>query len=182
MSEGLKAPNFSRRTPKGDVRERDVCRICGFINYENPKVVAGSVVISDDKVLMCRRSIEPRRGRWTLPAGFMEINETVEEAARREAAEEACADIELECVLGVYSIPRISQIQVIYRAGLKTPEFSAGDETLEVALFAWDDIPWSRIAFPSVHWALNHARAVRGQAVFAPFSNPAGETGDMEPR
>lgn len=161
------------------MHERDVCESCGFINYENPKVVVGSVVVQRDRVLLCRRAIEPRRGRWTLPAGFMELNETVEDAALREAAEEARAEIEIDALLAVYSIPRISQIQVIFRAGLRSPHVAAGEETYEVRFYGWDEIPWNRIAFPSVHWALNHARAVAGESVFTPFTNPPGERGDI---
>ncbi len=170
---------FSDRIPDGDDHIRKVCDTCGFIAYENPKLVAGAVVSHDDRILLCRRAIEPRRGFWTLPAGYMELNETTADAARREAQEEARADICINALLAVYSIPRISQVQIIYRATLEKPAFSAGPESLEVGLFAWDQIPWNDIAFPSVHWALNHYQEARGRDVFAPFSNPSGETGNM---
>ena len=179
MSQPSNTANFTRIVPEGDTLHRDVCDSCGFINYENPKVVAGSVVRHGDAILLCRRAIEPRSGLWTLPAGYMELNETVEQAALREAYEEAYARIEIDTLLAVYSIPRISQIQVIYRADLAEPEFKPGIESLEVELFTWDMIPWDEIAFPSVHWALNHFHEVRGREVFAPFSNPKGETGDF---
>lgn len=164
--------------PEGDNRERLVCPDCGFINYENPKIVVGAVIGHEGKILMCRRDIHPRRGYWTIPAGYLELNETVLEGARREAREEACADIAIDRVLGIYNVPRISQVQIIYRASLSKPEYGVGEETQEVGLFAWDDIPWEEIAFPSVHWALNHYRAVEGVVEFAPHANPEGDFGN----
>jgi ADP-ribose pyrophosphatase YjhB (NUDIX family) len=167
-----------RQIPEGDDRERLTCPDCGFIAYENPKMVAGSVVSVEGKILMCRRAIEPRKGFWTLPAGFLELHETPEEGAMREAWEEARARIAIDALLAVYSVPRISQVQLIYRATLAEPGFSAGPESLEVVLFDWDEIPWDEIAFPSVKWALDEYRARLGQAVFAPGVNPQGMTGD----
>ena len=169
---------FVREIPEGDDRERRVCADCGFIDYENPKIVVGSVATWEDKILLCRRAIHPRMGYWTLPAGYMEVNETAAEGAAREAWEEAFARLEIETVLAVYSIPRISQVQVIFRAQLTTPDVAAGPESAEVGLFRWDEIPWDDIAFPSVRWALNHFDEVRGQTGFAARSNPPGETGD----
>jgi len=166
------AAQFEKRVPPGDDRERLVCRTCGFINYQNPKIVVGSVVTWEDQLLLCRRAIEPRRGYWTLPAGFLEQNEEAEEGARREAWEEAFARIRIDQLLAVYSIPRISQIQLIYRGALLNPDVAAGVESLEVGLFAWERIPWEEIAFPSVHWALNHFAQAPEGAVFAPFGNP----------
>jgi ADP-ribose pyrophosphatase YjhB (NUDIX family) len=151
--------------------ERYVCGDCGHIYYSNPKIVVGSVVVEDGKILLCRRAIEPRKGFWTLPAGFLEEHETPEDA-RREAKEEADCEIVLDALLAVYSVPRISQVQLIYRGRLKTPRFAPGAESLEVALFAWEDIPWTELAFPSVTWALNHYRETKDQAVFAPLTNP----------
>lgn len=167
-----------RAIPEGDDRERMVCPDCGFINYENPKVVVGSVAQWQDRILLCRRAIPPRKGFWTLPAGYLEVNETTAEGAAREAREEACADIEIEAVLAVYSIPRISQVQVIYRARLASPDIAAGPESAEVGLFGWDEIPWDDIAFPSVRWALRHYDEVRGETAFPARFNPPGETGD----
>jgi ADP-ribose pyrophosphatase YjhB (NUDIX family) len=164
---------FSQRVPEGDDRARRVCDACGFIDYVNPRIVAGAVVHRDGRILLCRRAIEPRRGFWTLPAGFMEERETLEEAARREAREEARAELEIEALLALYSIPRISQVQVIFRARLIS-EPSPGPESLETALFAWDDLPWPELAFPSVRWALDHFRASEGRAAFPPFGNPPG--------
>lgn len=165
---------FSLETPSGDDRPRRVCRTCGFIDYVNPRIVAGSVAIAaDGRILLCRRAIEPRKGFWTLPAGFMEEGESLEEAALREAREEAMAELDLDGMLAVYSIPRISQVQVMYRARLLNPP-SPGPESLEVGLFAWEAIPWGELAFPSVKWALEHWRASREQARFPPFGNPPG--------
>ncbi|ODN72519.1 NUDIX hydrolase [Methylobrevis pamukkalensis] len=164
-------PDFERRVPPGDSVVRDVCARCGFVAYENPKIVVGSVVRVGEKVLLCRRAIEPSHGLWTLPAGFMELGETPEGGARREAREEALAEIEIRDLLAVYTIPRISQVQLIYRAGL-SGGFAPGEESLEVALFAPDEIPWAELAFASVHWALTQeARWHAGEAT-GPFVNP----------
>jgi ADP-ribose pyrophosphatase YjhB (NUDIX family) len=172
--------NFRRIVPEGDNRERQVCVDCGFINYENPKIVVGSVVHDGAKVLLCRRAINPRKGFWTLPAGFMEQHETAMEGAMREAWEEATAKIAIEALLAVYSIPRLSQVQLIYRAHLAAPDIAPGPESAEVGLFTFDEIPWKELAFPSVHWALGHDRAVAGQTHFPPFANPPGEFGDLK--
>ena len=172
-------PRFVRRVPTGDTTERYVCDDCGHIYYTNPKIVVGSVVAYEGRILMCRRAIEPRKGYWTLPAGFLEDHETPEEGARREAMEEAQAEIILEALLAVYSVKRISQVQLMYRAHLAKPEFGAGPESEEVALFAWGEIPWEELAFPSVRWALDHYRESKDQLVFAPFVNPQGETGNV---
>lgn len=174
---GLPGPSV-RAIPEGDNRERLLCPDCGFIQYENPLIVAGAVIVEDDKVLLCRRSIEPRRGFWTIPAGYMELNETVEEAASREAWEEACAEIRIDGLLGVYTIPRISQVQLIYAAHLAKPGFAPGEESLEVAFFDWDAIPRDDIAFPSVHWALEHRRSLEGPVPLRPFGNPEGQNGN----
>lgn len=166
------------RIPEGDNRERLVCNDCGFIDYSNPKVMVGSVVHWEERVLLCRREIEPRIGFWTLPAGFLENGETTEQGALREAREETGASIALDHVLAVYNIPRISQVQVIYSGRLLSPDVYAGDETLEVGLFAWDAIPWDDLAFPSVRWALEHWREARQSGNQMSRSNPSGETGD----
>jgi ADP-ribose pyrophosphatase YjhB (NUDIX family) len=115
--------------PEGDNRERKVCPECGFIDYENPKVVVGSVVTSGERILLCRRAIEPRKGYWTIPAGYLELHESTEDGARREAQEEATATIEIDGVLAVYTIPRISQVQLIYRAHLVS-DVAPGPESL----------------------------------------------------
>jgi len=173
---------FERRVPEGDDRERLVCVDCGFVRYDNPRVVVGSVATWGDRVLLCRRAIEPRKGLWTLPAGFLELGEPVAEGAKREAREEACAELELDCVLAVYTIPHISQVQIFYRARLVDPDVAAGPESEEVALFRWEEIPWDEIAFPSVRWALHQHHNVRDRATFAAFENPPGETGKLPSR
>ena len=168
-----------RRIPEGDSRERLVCVDCGFISYENPKIVVGSVVTWGGRVLLCKRAIDPRRGYWTLPAGYMELGETVTEGAVREAWEEARARIEIDQLLAVYSIPRLSQVQLMYRARLLSDEIEPGEESEAVGLFDWDEIPWSELAFPSVAWALRHYAETRDDPAIVPRSNPPGETGNM---
>ncbi|WP_374303157.1 NUDIX domain-containing protein [Ferrovibrio sp.] len=169
---------FSQRMPEGDNRDRMVCDDCGWVHYVNPKVVVGAVIGHDGKILLCRRAIEPRKGFWTIPAGYMEERETSEDGAAREAREEACAEIAIDALLAVYNIPRISQVQLIYRATLASPDFSAGPESLEVQLFGWDEIPWNDLAFPSVRWALHHYRAVQDRESFPTHTNPPGELGN----
>ncbi len=168
-----------RAIPEGDNRERLVCADCGFIDYQNPKVVVGVVATWRGRFLMCKRDIEPRRGFWTIPAGYLELGETADAGARREAWEEAQARLEIDALLAVYNIPRISQVQLIYRARLTSPDVAAGVESQEVRLFDWADIPWQDIAFPSVHWALNRHREVDGGGAFQPGTNPPGELGNM---
>lgn len=148
--------NFTRKIPEGDSREREICGDCGYIAYENPKIVAGAVVSHDGKILLCRRAIQPRLGFWTLPAGYLELHEQPEQGAMREVREEACAHIVLEGLIGIYTVTRLSQVQMFFRARFAgPPDFAAGEETLEAALFDWADIPWADIAFPSVTWTLN---------------------------
>jgi ADP-ribose pyrophosphatase YjhB (NUDIX family) len=168
-------PSFERRTPEGDDRERMICADCGHIDYQNPKVVVGTVVAFNEKILMCRRAIEPRRGFWTLPAGYLELGETLEEGAVREAMEEASASISIDGVMAVFSVARIGQVLVIFRgrfADPKAPVFSAGPESLEVALFEWDAIPWDDIAFPTVHWSLHAWNERRSGPLGLPAGNP----------
>ena len=179
---GERSPSFSTRVPAGDNRPRLVCDECGFVQYVNPKVVVGAVCTWEDRILLCRRAIEPRRGHWTLPAGFLEEKESVEDGVAREAWEEARAELDLDGLLGLYSVPRISQVQIFFRARLRSPEVAAGEESLEVRLFAWEEIPWDDLAFPSVRWALSHYRETRGQPTFAARTNPPGETGDYPHR
>lgn len=176
----MKQPSFSRRVPSGDDHARRVCDTCGFVDYENPKIVVGSVVRHEGRILLCRRAIEPRRGFWTIPAGYLELNESPEAGARREAREEAGADLVLGALLAVYSVTRLSQVQLIYRAGLGDPALAAGPESLEVRLFTPEEIPWGELAFPSVHWALRHdADADAGAPT--PFANPFGRNADELP-
>jgi len=173
--------NFVERIPDGDDRARLVCQDCGFINYQNPKIVVGSVASWEGRILLCRRAIEPRTGYWTLPAGYMELRETALNGAKREAWEEARAELEIDQLLAVYSIPRISQVQLIFRAKLLSGDVSAGPETQEVMLCRREDIPYDDLAFPSVHWALRDHFDLLDQTAFAPRNNPPGETGDQTP-
>lgn len=165
-------PEFVKTIPAGDTRERQVCSSCGFVDYANPKVVVGAVAVQDGRVLLCRRAIEPRAGFWTIPAGYLELGETAAEGAVREAREEAGADLVVDGVLALYDIARIGQMQVIFRARFATPGIEAGEESMEVGLFAWDDIPWHDLAFPSVHWALDAWRRAGTGPLGIPDGNP----------
>jgi ADP-ribose pyrophosphatase YjhB (NUDIX family) len=142
------------RMPSGDHRLRFVCDGCGRIHYQNPKIVAGCVPEYDGRILLCRRAIEPRRGYWTIPAGFMENGETTQDAARRESREEALADVQIGSLLAVVHVLHADQVHVMFRARLAHPEFGAGDESLEVMLCDEAAIPWQDIAFRSVDFAL----------------------------
>src|SRR6202045_4285256 len=176
MTDGDPRGPSVRRIPEGDNRERMICAECGFVLYDNPKVVVGSVVRWGERILLCRRSIYPRRGFWTLPAGYLELNESTSAGAEREAWEEARAKIDIEGLLAIYDIPRISQVQLIYRARLVDEAIAAGPESLEVRLFGWDEIPWGEIAFPSVRWALRHEREAQATGDFTTRMAPADPT------
>ncbi len=145
---------LSRRIPEGDTRARDVCDHCSSIHYENPKVVAGCLPLWEGQVLLCRRAIEPRRGLWTLPAGFMENEETTSEAAARETWEEAQARVDIDGLYTLFNLPHISQVYLMFRARLHDLDFGPGPESLEVALFPEDQVPWDEIAFPAVRETL----------------------------
>lgn len=162
------AGSIELRVPAGDVRARHVCSVCAEVQYQNPLVVVGSVPIWEERVLLCRRAIEPRRGFWTLPAGFLELGETAAAGARREAREEAHAEIETGRLLAVYDLLHVGQVQLYYAARLRSPEVRAGEESLEVGLFAWDELPRQELAFPTVGWVLDYWREVRDQPDFAP--------------
>ena len=138
----------------GDTRERAVCPACDTIHYENPLNVVGTVPYWGDLVLLCKRNIEPRWGKWTLPAGFMELGESTEEGAARETVEEAGAQFELEDLLSVLSVPRVGQVHLFYRARLLSDRFDPGHETIEARLFAEGEIPWDEIAFRTVRETL----------------------------
>ena len=173
--------HFEKRVPDGDNRERLVCARCEFIHYQNPKIVAGAVCTWNDRILLAKRAIEPRKGFWTLPAGYMELGETTEQAAQREAREEACAAIEIDRLLAMYSVARIGQVQIMYRARLVSADVAAGPESEDVALVEWQDIPWEQLAFPTVVWALAHFHESRGKTDFATYSNPTGDLARMWP-
>lgn len=176
MAKTLSGPVI-RKIPDGDNRHRLVCDDCGFINYDNPKIVTGALPVAPDgRILICKRAIEPRLGYWTLPAGFLENEETVQEGAAREAREEAFAEIEIGLMLGMFNIPRISQVQILFLARLLNPDtVRPGPESLEVRLVEWHQIPWNEIAFPSVRWTLEYYDKMRGQEHFPPTTNPGGE-------
>lgn len=141
--------------PPDDSRVRAVCHNCGMIHYDNPKTIVGTIPTFGDKILLCKRSIEPCTGMWTLPAGFMENGESLVQGAARETLEEACATVEMiEPVYSLVDIPHIGQIHIFFRALLRENDFAAGHETTEVALFKHDDIPWDDIAFNSVRVTL----------------------------
>lgn len=150
------AAPLRQETPPGDNRPRHVCPACGCVHYQNPKLVVGSLPVWEGRVLLCRRAIEPAYGKWTLPAGFMENDETTAQAALRETTEEACAKVVLDGLYTLTSIPRISQVHLIYRARLLSQDFAPGDETLETRLFHETKIPWDDIAFHSVALTLQH--------------------------
>ena len=143
-----------QRVPEGDNRKRFVCNDCGTIHYENPNNVAGAILCWQGRVLLCKRAIEPRYGLWTLPAGFMENNETVHQAAARESIEEAHAQPGHLSLFGVFSLPYISQVYLMFQGELLSDEVSAGVESLEVGLFSESQIPWEALAFPVVKHSL----------------------------
>ena len=147
--------------PTGDNRPRYICKHCGKIHYENPRIVAGCVVGYQDSILLCKRAIEPRYGYWTVPAGFMENGETLPEAAARETREEALATVEIGVMSTVVDVIQARQVHIFFEGIIAEPDFGAGDETLEARLFGPEDIPWPDIAFPSVRMALEHHLSIR---------------------
>lgn len=142
------------KIPAGDDRPRHVCVGCEMVHYQNPRVVVGCLPTSGDRILLCRRAIEPRRGYWTLPAGFLENGETTQQGAEREMWEEAGARVVASTLYRLFDLPHIEQLYMFYRGELTADGFAAGTESLEVALFAEDEIPWSELAFPVVVEAL----------------------------
>jgi ADP-ribose pyrophosphatase YjhB (NUDIX family) len=160
------AARVVKRVPPGDSLARWVCDQCGVIHYENPRLVVGSLPEWDGRLLLCRRAIEPRYAYWTLPAGFMENDETTGQAALRETLEETGARVELGAPFSMISVPRANQVHLFYRARLLALDFRPGDETLEVALFDEPAVPWSEIAFRTVGIALRHWFADRGRGAF----------------
>lgn len=137
--------------PEGDSLPRYVCTSCSTIHYQNPKMVVGCIPEWEDKILICKRAIEPRRGWWTLPAGFMENNETLAQAAARETLEEANARVEIGNLFTVYSLPHISQVYFLFRARLLDLDFKPGIESLEVKLVSEFEVPWDEMAFRVIH-------------------------------
>jgi ADP-ribose pyrophosphatase YjhB (NUDIX family) len=140
--------------PAGDHLPRRICDACAVVHYENPRIVVGCVPVHDDQILICRRAIEPRRGYWTIPAGFMENGETLEAGAARECQEEALAEVQIGSLLALVNIPEAHQVHVFFRAQLPQAVFGAGPESLEAVLVRAEEIPWAEIAFPSTRFAL----------------------------
>ena len=163
----------SLRVPPGDNRERFVCAHCGAVHYQNPRNVVGTIPVWEDKILLCRRAIEPRYGFWTLPAGFMEMGETTAEAAARETLEEAGARVEVQNLFALLNVPRVDQVHLFYLARLLDTDIFAGEESLEVRLFDERDIPWDDIAFPTVGQTLRFFFADRNSGSYGLH------TGDM---
>jgi len=154
------------RIPEGDSLPRFVCGACHTIHYQNPRMVVGCIVEWEDKVLLCRRAIEPRYGLWTVPAGFMENGETTYQGAARETLEEANARIEMGPLYALYNIPHINQVYILFRARLLDLDFKAGAETLEARLFSENEIPWDQIAFATVRNTLTHYYGERRKGEF----------------
>ena len=153
-------------TPDGDDRPRQVCTACGTVHYSNPKMVVGTIPVYEDRILLCRRAIEPRYGLWTLPAGFMENQETVEEGARRETLEEAGARLENLSPFALFSLPFVSQVYLMFRAKLPAAIFDPGHESLEVKMVSEDGIPWGEISFPVIEKTLQLFVADRKKGAF----------------
>lgn len=141
---------LERRVPPGDGRERATCPACGAIHYENPKMVVGCVPVWEDKVLLCKRAIEPRYGYWTLPAGFMENGETTAEGAARETMEEAGATVHNLKPFALLDVPYVHQVHMFYLADMVTPSFSSGEESLDVGFYTEAQVPWTDLAFLTV--------------------------------
>ncbi|HSW06534.1 NUDIX hydrolase [Aquabacterium sp.] len=144
------------RMPDDDNRERAVCPSCTTVHYENPLNVVGTLPVWGEQVLLCRRAIEPRHGLWTLPAGFMELGETVADGALRETVEEAGAKVELQGLFTLLNVVRVGQVHFFYRARMLDNTLDPGPETLEARLFHEHDIPWDEIAFRTVRATLQH--------------------------
>lgn len=146
----------TQKTPANDNRKRHVCTACGEVHYQNPKLIVGAIPEWQEKILLCRRAIEPRYGLWTLPAGFMENSETTPEAAARETLEEANAQVAIGELYSMYNLPYINQVHLLFRAKLLNLDFSPGVESLEVQLFEEQYIPWDTLAFRPVRFTLQH--------------------------
>jgi ADP-ribose pyrophosphatase YjhB (NUDIX family) len=157
---------MEKRIPPGDGRERMVCPACGAIHYENPKLVVGCIPVWEDKILLCKRAIEPRYGHWTLPAGFMENGETTADGAARETLEEAGATVKNLTPYTLIDVPYVHQVHMFYIAELATPEYSSGEESLDVRLYEEAQIPWPDLAFYTVIETLKHFFADRKAGKF----------------
>jgi len=147
---------LTRMVPPGDTHERDVCESCGAVHYQNPRNVVGALPVWEDKILLCRRAIEPRYNTWTLPAGFMELGETTGQGAHRETMEEAGVNIELGPLYTVIDVPHAEQVHFFYLAKVLDPALAPGEETLEARYFRPDEIPWEELSFRTVITTLEH--------------------------
>jgi len=154
------------RVPHNDDRRRHVCPDCATVHYQNPRIVTGCLPVWQDSVLLCRRAIEPRKGYWTVPAGFMELDETVEQGAIRETWEEARARVEILAPYSMFSLPHVNQLYIIFRARLSDPNFEPGPESEDVQLFTEQDIPWNDLAFGTVRQTLTFFFADRASGRF----------------
>lgn len=153
----------------GDTRQRAVCPACHTVHYDNPLNVVGTVPVwgnDGSQVLLCKRNIEPRRGKWTLPAGFMELGETTAEGAARETIEEAGASFEMQALFALMNVVRVGQVHLFYRAKLLSPDFNPGHESMEARLFSESEIPWGEIAFKTVKETLERYFADRRAGSF----------------
>jgi ADP-ribose pyrophosphatase YjhB (NUDIX family) len=169
------------RIPADDTRERHVCNGCATVHYLNPRNVVGTIPVWGEQVLLCRRAIQPRHGFWTLPAGFMEIGESTTHGAARETLEEAGAHVEIGPLFSLINVPHVEQVHLFYLASLPTPEFSAGEESLEVALFYEHEIPWSELAFPTTKQTLQWFFADRSAGLLQAGTEIAVRSRDILP-
>lgn len=152
--------------PEGDNRHRDVCGECETIHYQNPRIIAGCIPVWEDKILLCKRAINPRKGYWTLPAGFMELDETSEEGAIRETYEEAGAKVKPEALYTLFNLPHIGQVYMMYRAQMQSDQFESGVESLETRFFSEDEIPWDDLAFETMFLTLKYYFQDKADGVF----------------
>lgn len=174
--------SVSRKIPAGDNRPRWVCDACGTIHYQNPKLVVGCIPEWEDRILLCRRAIEPRHGFWTVPAGFMENGETTAAGAARETLEEANARVDNLTLYAVYNIPHIDQVYMLFRATLLDLDFHPGEETLETRLVAESDVPWNDLAFITVRNTLRHYYADRQRGEYRFHMGTIEPMGRPQPR
>ncbi|SOC03999.1 ADP-ribose pyrophosphatase YjhB (NUDIX family) [Alloalcanivorax xenomutans] len=136
--------------PEGDNRPRYWCNHCGTIHYQNPKIVVGAIPVWEGRILLCKRSIEPRKGYWTLPAGFMENGETLQEGAARETWEEGCATVEVGDIYTIFNLPHINQVYVFFLGNMANGDYGVGEESSDARMFTEDEIPWDQLAFPTI--------------------------------
>ncbi|MFN9720599.1 MAG: NUDIX domain-containing protein [Planctomycetota bacterium] len=172
MTSSEKGSKFAIIRPPDDNRDRLVCSDCGWIHYENPRIIVGAVVRHGGEILFCRRAIRPRYGFWTIPGGFMELGESPEQGAQREVFEEAGARVHIDGLLGIYAVPRIGQVHLIYQATLIDGQYQSGTESLDTQLFpaTSEGIPWHDLAFPVNHWTLRDFLSLNGGDVIQPFT------------